>query len=209
MTEGRTQIILWRHGQTTFNVENRFQGHLDAPLNDVGLAQAEVAAVGLSKLRIDAIYASPLQRAYITAQVLAGRVDLPIATDDRLKEIDVGEWEGLYAEDIYRANPEFVLALGEGRDARRSPTGETATEVAARMAEALREIASAHLGQTVVVASHGLAIRMGTAGVLGWDYPTSTTLASMSNCGWTMLAARPDSYWKLVTWNQRAEQLLH
>ena len=49
----------------------------------------------------------------------------------------------------------------------------------------------------------------GTAGVLGWDYPTSTTLASMSNCGWTMLAARPDSYWKLVTWNQRAEQLLH
>lgn len=161
MTEGRTQIILWRHGQTTFNVENRFQGHLDAPLNDVGLAQAEVAAVGLSKLRIDAIYASPLQRAYITAQALAGRVDLPIATDDRLKEIDVGEWEGLYAEDIYRANPEFVLALGEGRDARRSLTGETGTEVAARMAEALREIAAAHLGQTVVVASHGLAIRMG------------------------------------------------
>ena len=78
MTEGRTQIILWRHGQTTFNVENRFQGHLDAPLNDVGLAQAEVAAVGLSKLRIDAIYASPLQRAYITAQALAGRVDLPL-----------------------------------------------------------------------------------------------------------------------------------
>ena len=208
MSPGHTQIILWRHGQTTFNVESRFQGQLDAPLNNVGLAQAEMAALGLSKLPVDAIYASPLQRAHVTAQALARRIELPIATDDRLMEINVGSWEGLLAEEIYRDNPEFTRALAEGRDARRSETGETASEVAVRMAVTLREIASRHQGQTVVVASHGLAIRMGTAGVLGWDYPTSTSLASMSNCGWTMLGARDEGYWKLVSWNQRAEGLL-
>ncbi|NLA28209.1 MAG: histidine phosphatase family protein, partial [Propionibacterium sp.] len=125
MSSERTQIILWRHGQTSFNVESRFQGHLDAPLNSVGLTQAEVAAAGLSRFPVDAIYASPLQRAYNTARALARRVDLPIVTDSRLMEISVGSWEGMFAEDIYRAHPEFALALAEGRDARRSETGET------------------------------------------------------------------------------------
>ena len=208
MSSERTQIILWRHGQTSFNVESRFQGHLDAPLNSVGLTQAEVAAAGLSRFPVDAIYTSPLQRAYNTARALARRVDLPIVTDSRLMEINVGSWEGMFAEDIYRAHPEFALALAEGRDARRSETGETSAELAVRVAAALREIAERHPGETVVVASHGLAIRMGTAGVLGWDYPTAITLASMSNCGWTMLSAKTEGFWKLVTWNQRAEQFL-
>ena len=70
----------------------------------------------------------------------------------------------------------------------------------------LREIADANPGKTVVVGCHGLAIRMGTANVLGWDYPTTTRLASMFNCGWTTLTARPQGDWKLVTWNQVALQ---
>lgn len=208
MADTRTHIILWRHGQTAYNVEHRFQGQLDVPLNEVGLKQAEIAAGPLSKLPIDAIYASPLHRAHVTAEALARRVDLPITSDVRLEEVNVGSWEGMLADDIYRENPDFVAGLAEGRDVRRSPTGETCTEVAVRISEALREIAANHQGQTIVVASHGLAIRMGTAGVLGWDYEASTSLAGMSNCGWTVLGARTEGYWKLVSWNQQAEGLL-
>lgn len=201
MSTGRTRIILWRHGQTDHNVEGRFQGQNDIPLNAVGREQAAVAAAELARFEVDAIYASPLSRALTTAQTLAERLGLPVVSDPRLMEVSVGSWEGVLDRDVYAANPDFVAALAAGRDFRRSPSGETGLEVGARMGQALREIAEAHTGQTVVVASHGLAIMMGTANVLGWDFTTSTTLASMRNCAWSMLAARPAGDWKLVTWN--------
>lgn len=208
MSAERTRLVLWRHGQTDWNVANRFQGQADVPLNVTGLAQARASAGVLRRLGVDAIVSSPLSRARTTADTLAELVGLPVAIDERLTEIGVGSWEGQIAEDIYRDHPEFASALAAGRDARRSPTGETATEVSIRMSAALREIAETHPGRTVVVASHGLAIRMGTAGVLGWDYETSTTLAGMRNCGWTMLAARPVGYWKLVSWNVVSDEEL-
>lgn len=204
MTAPRTRIVLWRHGQTDHNVEGRFQGQADIPLNQIGRGQARQAAALLAQLPVDVVVSSPLRRALVTCQTLARRLDLPVSTDDRLMEISVGSWEGLLDSEVYAAHPDFALALDEGRDFRRSPEGETAQEVGERVGAALRDIADANQGKTVVVGSHGLAIRMGTARVLGWDYPTTTRLASMSNCGWTILTARPQGDWKLVTWNQVA-----
>ena len=206
MTGSRTRLVLWRHGQTDHNVERRFQGQADVPLNEVGLGQAQQAAALLAQLPVDVVVSSPPRRALVTSQTLAKRLALPVATDDRLMEISVGSWEGLLDSDVYAAHPDFALALDEGRDFRRSPEGETALEVGERVGAALREIADANPGKTVVVGCHGLAIRMGTANVLGWDYPTTTRLASMFNCGWTTLTARPQGDWKLVTWNQVALQ---
>ena len=196
MTGPRTRLVLWRHGQTDHNVERRFQGQADVPLNEVGLGQAQQAAALLAQLPVDVVVSSPLRRALVTSQTLAKRLALPVAIDDRLMEISVGSWEGLLDSDVYAAHPDF----------RRSPEGETALEVGERVGAALREIADANPGKTVVVGCHGLAIRMGTANVLGWDYPTTTRLASMFNCGWTTLTARPQGDWKLVTWNQVALQ---
>lgn len=207
MTGERTRIVLWRHGQTDFNVAGRFQGQTDVPLNEVGIAQArQAAAVLVTQLQVDAIYSSPLSRTLATVDALARRLDLPVTSDPRLMEISVGSWEGLLADDVYRDNPDFTRALAEGRDIRRSPEGETGLEVGARVGAALRDIAAAHQGQTVVVGCHGLAIRMATADVLGWRYSTTTRLASMQNCAWTTLAARPDGDWKLVSWNHMALQ---
>ncbi len=202
MTAERTRIILWRHGQTDSNVEMRYQGQTDVPLNATGVAQAAEAAGLLAKQKVDAIVSSPLSRALTTAQTLADLLGLPVTTDDRLKEISVGSWEGMLDVDVRRENPDFAEALASGRDVRRSATGETAAEVGQRVGAAVREIAAAHQGQTVVVGCHGLAIRMGTANLLGWDFATSQTLASMHNCGWTVLVARGNGEWKLVTWNQ-------
>lgn len=208
MTTERTRIVLWRHGQTDHNVEGRFQGQVDVPLNEIGLAQAEQASGLLAKIQVDAIVSSPLIRALATVEPLAARLGLQVETDARLMEINVGSWEGRLGEDVYRENPAFTAALKAGRDFRRSPEGETGAELGARVGAALRDIAAGHRGQTVVVGSHGLAIRMGTANVLGWDHSTTTRLASMTNCGWTILAARREGDWKLVSWNQVAVQWL-
>lgn len=204
MSPSRTTLILWRHGQTDWNADSRFQGQADIPLNQTGADQARVSAQVLARLPIAAIYASPLGRARATAGALASELDLPIAFDDRLLEIDVGSWEGLRLADVLEANAEFAAAMAQGRDFRRSLEGETSVETGERMGAALREIAAAHPGGTVVVAAHGLAIRMATCDLLGWDYPTSIKLGGMHNCGWTTLETRNGVDWRLLGWNQVA-----
>lgn len=203
MSQPRTQIILWRHGQTDHNVENRFQGQTDVPLNQVGRAQAAQAAEVLAQFEVDAIVSSPLQRTMMTVALLAERLGLPVATDERLMEVSCGSWEGLLASQIERDHPEFFQSLAAGRDARRSTDGETGAEVGRRVGAVLRQIAGDHPGQTVVVGCHGLAIRMGVADLLGWDYATSTSLVSLPNCAWATLVVRSAGTWKLAGWNQQ------
>lgn len=202
MSEARTRIILWRHGETDWNRDARFQGQADIPLNAVGHAQAARAAEVLVHTQVDALYASPLRRAQSTAQALAHRAGLAIHLDDRLQEIHVGSWEGRTIAEVKQENPDFADALASGHDFRRSPEGETSVESGARMGAALLEIAAAHRGQTVVVASHGLSIRMSTAHLLGWDYPTAIRLAGVPNCAWSTLGRLGGSGWRLLGWNQ-------
>lgn len=202
MSTARTTLILWRHGQTDWNAASRFQGQADVPLNQTGLTQAEQAAAVLAQHRVDVIYASPLIRAAVTAQTLAGLLGLPISYDERLVEIDVGSWEGRRLDDVIDEHPEFAAALAAGRDFRRSPEGETAVETGLRVGGALREIAASNAGRTILVAGHGSAIRMATADLLGWDHSAAVQLGGMQNCGWTTLAARNGTDWRLLGWNQ-------
>ncbi|EPH06992.1 hypothetical protein HMPREF1531_00037 [Propionibacterium sp. oral taxon 192 str. F0372] len=198
----RTRIILWRHGLTDWNAQSRFQGQADIELNDIGRAQAVAAAERLGSFRIDAVYSSPLRRALVTAHTFADPRGFDVHRDERLAEINVGTWSGENIDEVGAANPWMAEKLAAGDDFRRSPTGETATEAGARMAQAVTEIASAHPGGTVLVVSHGLVIRMTVAGLLGWDNRTAFGLAGMVNCAWTMLVHRSNGEWKLLTWNQ-------
>ena len=142
MTAAR--VIIWRHGRTEWNVNARFQGQADLPLDRVGYAQALRAAEVLAAYRPNALYSSDLSRSYQTAAVLAERTGLEIITDKRLREIHVGSWEGLLGEEIKAADPDLARRLWAGEEVRRSPTGESPGEVAERMAEALTEIVEAH-----------------------------------------------------------------
>jgi len=81
VTGSRTRLVLWRHGQTDHNVERRFQGQADVPLNEVGLGQAQQAAALLAQLPVDVVVSSPLRRALVTSQTLAKRLALPVAID--------------------------------------------------------------------------------------------------------------------------------
>jgi probable phosphoglycerate mutase len=150
-----------------------------------------------------ALYASDLSRAYRTATALADLTGLPIQTDKRLREIDVGSWEGLRGAEIRAQHPDLAERLWRGEDVRRSPTGESPSEVAQRVAEALTEMAEATPdGSTIVVATHGLAGRVGACQLVGLPFESWRLLGGLSNCAWISIDRhRSGAYWRIEAYN--------
>jgi glucosyl-3-phosphoglycerate phosphatase len=204
MTAAR--IVLWRHGRTEWNIVDRFQGQADIPIDDVGYAQAVRAADVLAAYRPTGLYSSDLSRCYQTAAVLAERTGLDIITDKRLREIHVGSWEGLVGDEVRAADPGLARRLWAGEDVRRSPSGESPSEVAERMTEALTEIAeAAEDHSTVVVVTHGLSGRVGACRFVGLPFEHWRLLGSLSNCAWVSIDRhRSGAYWRIEGYNLTA-----
>jgi glucosyl-3-phosphoglycerate phosphatase len=200
------RIVLWRHGRTEWNLHNRFQGQADIGLDSVGIEQAAAAAPLLAAFAPVALYASDLARAYRTATALADITGLAIQTDKRLREIDVGTWEGLHGSEVRAQNPDLAERLWRGEDVRRSPTGESPSEVGQRVAEALTEIAEAVPdGSTVVVATHGLAGRVGACQLVGLPFESWRLMGGLSNCAWISIDRhRSGAYWRIEAYNAGA-----
>jgi broad specificity phosphatase PhoE len=152
-----TELLLVRHGETDWNAERRFQGHADPPLNDVGRRQARVLADELAGEQIDAVYTSDLVRARETAAILAGRRGIPVVALAELREIDVGEWQGLTWPEIEERYPEGVRAWHEtGKGWQR---GETYDELGGRILAVLQQIVAEHPDERVLVVGHGGTVR--------------------------------------------------
>jgi len=153
-------VVLWlvRHGQTDWNREGRYQGQADPPLNAEGLMEAGHAAHALVGLPLAAVVSSDLQRAVQTAEVIARRMNLPVRVDSRLREVDLGEWEGIVFTDIQERYPEKIEARKREPLEFRPPGGESLREVARRVWQAADELAVKYPGKEVVVVSHGLAL---------------------------------------------------
>lgn len=202
MTAGR--VLLLRHGTTDWNNDGRFQGHADVPLNAAGLALAERTAAVLAGVRPTLLVSSDLSRAHETARAVAAVTGLAVEVDARLREVDVGSWAGLDSETVGRREPDFWPALREGRDFRRSPQGETATESGERVAAALREYAAAAAGDDVILAvGHGLSLRVGALLLMGLDYSYARLFGGLANCGWLELEPT-ESAWRLRAYNRVA-----
>ena len=150
--ERPTQLLVLRHGQSEWNASGRWQGHADPPLDRAGQLQAVAAAEVLGTF--DAVWASDLQRATLTAQIIAELLGIgPVQIDPRLRETDVGPWQGLTHAEVEAGWPGFLAA-------HRRPDGFEPYDLAAeRLRAALSEIAAEHPGGQVLVISHGGAIR--------------------------------------------------
>ncbi|MDX6348019.1 MAG: glucosyl-3-phosphoglycerate phosphatase [Streptomyces sp.] len=180
--------MLWRHGQTAWNLEGRFQGTTDIPLTEVGLAQAKRAARLLAALRPDAIVASDLRRAADTAAELSALTELDVAHYEGLRETYAGVWQGLTHQEITQRFGEEYAAWKRGEPVRRGG-GELETEVADRAAPVVLEAADKLPdGGTLVVVSHGGAIRTTIGRLLGLDPFTWESLGGLSNCCWSVLS---------------------
>lgn len=150
--ESHTRLLVIRHGRTDWNATRRWQGRADVPLDQSGMEQAVEAALALGTF--DAIWASPLQRAERTAQIIGEILGVgPVSTDPRLVETDVGPWEGLNRDEVEAGWPGFLAA-------QRRPDGfESYDDAAARVLEAFADIAAAHRGGEVLIVSHGGVMR--------------------------------------------------
>ena len=187
------RLVLWRHGQTTYNAERRFQGQSDVPLNEAGLAQAEEAAPYLAALKPDAIFASDLSRAATTASTLARLTGLQVQLDKDLRERGAGSWEGLTAVEIAERFPEEYAAWAP-------PDGETSAAVADRAEAAMHRIADSLTGGGLaVVVGHGGCLSFGAARLLGIG-DELRALGPFGNCRWSVLSRRFGK-WRLLEHN--------
>jgi probable phosphoglycerate mutase len=194
------RIILWRHGQTAWNLERRFQGTTDIGLTEEGIGQARRAARLLASLRPAAIIASDLSRAVDTAAELARVTGLDVTYDDALRETYAGAWQGLTHEEIIASYGDQYAAWKRGEPVRRGG-GELETEVADRAAPVvLRHAEKLPDDGTLVVTSHGGTIRTTIGRLLGLQPQHWESLGGLSNCCWSVLGEGVRG-WRLLEHN--------
>jgi broad specificity phosphatase PhoE len=180
-----TTLIVARHGETDWNRENRFQGHADPPLNELGRRQSEELAEALEGEGIARVYTSPLRRAAETAEIVARRLGIEVELVEALREIDVGAWSGLTRDEVAERFPaEYTRWL------ERAPhgfeDGESYEDLAARVMPALRRLADRHRSATVLVVTHGGPSRVAQAHAAAISYTEArrreTVLANCAVC---------------------------
>jgi probable phosphoglycerate mutase len=156
-----THFFLIRHGETDWNMQGRWQGHTDIPLNAIGQAQAQRLAERLRDqgASFDAIYSSDLQRAWETANIVGTALDLEPRPLLALREIDVGGWSGLTHAEVRVHDPDLLARLESGEDTRRGGSGERFGDLYQRVVEAAERLAAEHAGGRLMLVTHGGPVR--------------------------------------------------
>ena len=184
-----TRIIAIRHGETAWNVDTRIQGHLDIPLNDMGLWQARQVARALAGEPLSAIYASDLQRAHTTARAIAEATGAPLVPEPALRERSFGELEGRTFAEIEAELPEQARRWRQ-RDPHFAPEGgETLVQLRERIAATTHRLAAQHTGGLVVLVAHGgvldVLYRLATGQELQAPRTWQLTNAAINRLLWT------------------------
>lgn len=202
------RIVVVRHAQTPDNAARIWQGHKDTELSDLGRAQVAAAAPHLASYAPALLVSSDLRRAASTADAIADLTGLEVRLDSRLREVHVGLWQGMHADEVRAKYPEVIAALDRGEDVPKGVTGETRADVAARAGAALREVAVELLpGETAIVVAHGVSARAAVTELVGLDHTVSDALfRGIDNCHWIELVEAAKSFggrprWRISGWN--------
>jgi 2,3-bisphosphoglycerate-dependent phosphoglycerate mutase len=155
----KTILYAVRHGETEWNLMGRQQGHLDSPLTENGIRQAQFLAGGLIKRRIDILFSSDLGRAMQTAKIIADRLCLDIHADARLREIHLGIMQGLTRKEFEERHPEEAAQIYSGNPDYVLPGGESLGEMFARHVSCAEEIAANNAGKNILIVGHGGVLR--------------------------------------------------
>mgnify|MGYP001098976594 CR=1 FL=1 len=162
-----TTVLLVRHGQTDSNVTGFYMGWSDEDLNEIGYTQAHRLSLRLADLPIASVYTSPLRRAYATAAILAEPHKLEPKVLDDLIEIRLGDWQGLYMDEIKRRWPELWQQSRTDPSELTMPNGESLSEVTERAIRAFKRVVGANRGNQAVIVTHDVTVKVLVAYVLG------------------------------------------
>ncbi|TSE00029.1 histidine phosphatase family protein [Skermania sp. ID1734] len=206
MVSRTRRLLLLRHGQTDWNASDRMQGQLDTDLSELGRTQAKDVAREISAKAPVAVISSDLRRAYDTAVAVGEAAQLPVQVDERLRETNLGEWQGLNHVEVDEQYPGARVAWR--RDATMSPPGgESRVDVAHRAVPLVQELLATQAdwdrGPVVLVAHGGLVAAL-TAALLDLPVDRWPVLGGLGNASWVQLSAHnggesPD--WRLDVWN--------
>ncbi len=198
------RLVLLRHGQTDHNVDGRMQGHIDSMLTAVGRDQAIGVAPEIARLGPDRLISSDLRRAVDTAEVIGAAAGLPVKLDKRLRETNLGDWQGRTVAEIEQDWP-GAIAAWRSDPAWAPPGGESRIEVVRRSRPVVDELDEEYADNPqgiVVMVAHGGMIAGLVCGLLGLPTPTWPSIGGMGNARWASLARRDDHpRWRLAGYN--------
>jgi phosphoserine phosphatase len=186
------RVILARHGETEWNVEEIFRGQADVALNEKGLKQAELLATYLQGVKIEAVYSSPLKRAFQTARAVAKYQGIEPQANPGLNDLDFGEWEGLPLKEVAEKYKDAYQQWLSYPESVKIPGGETLAEVRARALALVSEVVARHRG-TVVLASHRVIHKIIICALLGLDNSHFWNFR-MDTCGITTFTCENGRY---------------
>jgi broad specificity phosphatase PhoE len=197
-----TRVTLIRHGETAWNVENRWQGHANVALNATGLRQAVRVAEHLRSLPesadITAIYSSDLSRAHQTAQAIAEQLSVPVILDTRLREIDMGDWQGMTGDEAELWDGARLHAVRAGGYNIPRPGGESLQMLADRVGALFHEVMNTRPGEHVIFVSHGGTLRM-LLHALDLLNDSHRHIGNTSRT--VLLRPHPDAPWQIEAYN--------
>lgn len=193
------ELYFLRHGQTDWNLESRYQGQVDIPLNETGIRQGKEVAERLRSTPIDACYASPLRRAQDTAKfVLEGR-DIPLLTDSRLLEYHFGIMEGVHYQEARQPTHPFYSFHADPVHYLPPEGAERFEDILARAQSFLEEMKT-RPGERILAVAHGLLIRSVLVCAQGLGKESIWKGNPLGNCSVTVLRLEGERY-RIVTEN--------
>lgn len=156
----KTKVIMVRHGETEWNVLCKFLGRVDMPLNEKGRRQAGYAKDALKDVQIDVAYSSPMKRAFETGEIICEGKDIEILSDEGLREISCGKWEGLNGVEVEELFPGQIELWGNSPAECYIEGGDTFQEVSDRIVDAFWRIVNANRGKTILITSHMICLTL-------------------------------------------------
>ncbi|HEX2946663.1 MAG TPA: histidine phosphatase family protein [Clostridia bacterium] len=153
------RFYITRHGETTWNIQKRTQGHKDSPLSELGVRQAEWLAEALVGVEFESVYSSSSRRALQTARIIAGSRDIPVVPMDGLMEINLGEWEGMFLSEIEGRYPEEYSNFQNSPHRYKPVGGETIEALIDRAGRTMETIARRHNDGNVLVVTHAVTLK--------------------------------------------------
>ncbi|WP_026886498.1 histidine phosphatase family protein [Clostridium beijerinckii] len=178
----KTTLLLIRHGETDWNALGKFQGCTDIELSKEGIKQAQVLKNRLNGT-FDWIYASPLSRAFKTANILASITDKEVIIEPEIREINFGEWEGLTIQQISEKYPDVFKAWRTDKKESYICGGDSSIRNAVgRAKKCILDIVSKHRGEKIVIVAHGGIIKAGLIGIFEWDMTMYHKIALGNTC---------------------------
>lgn len=199
----KTRLYFIRHGITEWNIDGRYQGSTDIELSETGKKQAKLLGERFKNIDLDVVYASPLKRAYVTAEAVSNAKGVPIIKCDNFQEINFGEWEGHTSDELrgkygtiyddFLKSPMTYEIPGEG----------SFKNAMNRGLAGVNEILEKHKGENIAIVSHGALLRVMMIGLLEFDNDMYFK-TWLDNTSITVIDVYEDGRKMLMTLNDKA-----